>query len=175
MSKKKWSIILTVFFLVQSIAFSSALSFESSPLNPPTNIDANYSDPVIKRIYDVICMGVLLYELDAVKRLSREEIEKSYPGLSLNTAVRFDLANMDLGKKGWTRYYPFSIGEKMFIMRIFLTAERAYQPSAPILYEGSIANPPVTFQVLPSLNEILADCKIKPHRTYPSSEVNRSP
>ena len=129
----------------------------------------------MKKIYDAICLGVFLYELDTIERLSKEEIERNYSGLSLNSEVRFDLANMDLGKKGWTRYYPFSVGNKAFIMRIFLTSERAYQPSAPILYEGSIANPSVTFQVLPSLNEILAECKIRPLKLYYSSSASRSP
>ena len=174
MSIKRWSLLLAVFFLVQSIASSSVLSFEGSPLNPPTNIDVNYSDPVAKRIYDAVCLGVFLYKLDTIKRLPKEEIERSYFGLSLNSEVRFDLANIDLGRKGWTRYYPFFVGQKNFIMRIFLTAERSYQPEAPILYEGSLANPAVTFQVLPSLNEILSGCKIKPRRIYHSSEVNRS-
>ena len=152
----------------------SVLSFESSPLNPPTNIDVNYSDPTVKKIYDAICIGVGLYELDTIGRLSKAEIERRYSGLSLNSEVRFDFANMDLGRKGWTRYYPFSVGDKNFIMRIFLTDERSYQPEAPILYEGSITNPAVTFQVLPSINEIISGCKIQPRRTCSSSEVDRS-
>ena len=130
---------------------------------------------MVKEIYDAICLGVSLYELDTIARLPKEEIERSYLRLSLNSLVRFDLANMDLGKKGWTRYYPFFVGNKAFIMRIFLTSERAYQPSAPVLYEGAIADPAITFQVLPSINEILSDCKIKPLRTYSLSEVARSP
>jgi hypothetical protein len=174
LSKKKWSGILAIFFLVQVVTSSPVLSFENSSLNPPTNIDANFSDPTVKNIYDAICLGVGLYELDTIEGLSKAEIEGRYPGLSLNSEVRFNLANMDLGRKGWTRYYPFSVGDKNFIMRIFLTVERSYQPEAPVLYEGSIANPAVTFQVLPSINEILSGCKIQPRRTYSSTEVNRS-
>ena len=137
-------------------------------------MDASYSDGVFKQIYTAICLGVSLYELDAIGGLSKEEIERRRPGLSVNSPVRFDLENMDLGRKGWTRHYPFYIEDKSFIMRIFLTAERTYQPSAPILYEGSLANPAVTFQVLPSINEIISVHKSKPHRTYYSPEVNRS-
>ena len=44
----------------------------------------------------------------------------------------------------------------------------------PILYEGTIVKASVTFQVLPSINEILSGCKIKPYQIYSSSEVNRS-
>jgi len=173
-SKKKWSVILAIFFLVQSIASSSVLSFEGSPLNPPTNVDVNYSEGAFRQIYAAVCLGVSLYELDAIRGLSKAEIERRHPGLSINSSVQFDLANMDLGRKGWTRYYPLSIGGKAFIMRIFLTSERAYQPAAPILYEGSLAHPAVTFQMLPSINEIISVHKIRPHRTYPSAEVNRS-
>ncbi len=173
-SKKKWSGILAIFFLVQSITVSSVLPFEGSVLNPPTNIDINYSDAVVKNIYDAICLGVALYKLDTVARLSKKEIETSYAGSLLNSAVRFDIANMDLGRKGWTRYYPFSVGDKAFIMRIFLTVERTYQPAAPILYEGAIADPAITFQILPSLNEILSDCKIKPIKLQHSTATSRS-
>ena len=166
---------MAVFFLVHSLASSSALSFESNPLNPPTNIDVNHSSPVVKDIFDAVCLGVSLYKFDAIQRLSKEEISSLYSGLSLRSEARFDIANMDLGRKGWTRYYPFSVGDKSFIMRIFLTSERTYQSSVPILYEGSITDPAVTFQVLPSLNEILSTCKIKPQRTYYPYEANRSP
>ena len=174
MSKKKWSIILAIFFLVQSIVSSSVLSFECSSLNPPTKIDAAYSDHVIKNIYDAICMGVFLYELDTIARLSKEEIKKKYPALLLNSGVSFELANMDLGKKGWTRYYPFLIGDKSFIMRIFLTSEKVYQHSMLVLYEGAIANPAVTFQILPSINDTVSSCKSNPHRVRSSSAINHS-
>jgi len=115
-----------------------------------------------------------IYELDAVKRYAKDAIMREYPGLFFNAEVRFDLANIDLGKKGWTRYYPFSVGDKNFIMRIFLTAERSYQVPVATLFEGSIQKPAVTFQVLPCVNEILADCKIKPIGTYPTHEVDGS-
>lgn len=173
-SNKKWSFLLVIFFLIQNTMPSVALSMEGDPLNPLTSININNSDQVMRKIYDAICLGVFLYELDVVKRLPKEEIEKNYPELLLNSLARFDIKNMDLGKKGWTRYYPFSVGDKSFIMRIFLTSESAHQPSLTILYEGTIASPAVTFQVLPPLNDILSDCKIKPRRAYSSSEVNHS-
>ena len=42
------------------------------------------------------------------------------------------------------------------------------------LYEGAIADPAMTFQALPSINEILSDCKIKPLKFYYSYSVSRS-
>ena len=45
-------------------------------------------------------------------------------------------------------------------------------------YSGSVISkmidPVVTFQALPSINEILSDCKIKPLKFYYSSFVSRS-
>ena len=91
MAKKKWFILLVVFFLGQGLIPLQALSFESIPLNSFTNIDINYFDQMIKNIH-----------------------------------------------------------------------------------EDSLAKTKVTFAAMPSLNEILSDCKIKPLTTYSSSEVNRS-
>ena len=47
MIKKKWPIVLTVFFLAQSIISSSALSFESGSLNSPADSVVNYSASVL--------------------------------------------------------------------------------------------------------------------------------
>ena len=84
MSKKKWSGVLAILLLVQSVISSPVLSFEGSFLNPPTQ--------------------------------------------------------------------PFSL----------------------VLYEGTIADPAITFQVLPSLNEILSDCKSKPIKLHSLSATSRS-
>jgi len=79
MDKRRWFVLPVIFLLAQSIMSSSVLAFESVPLNPPVNIDVNYSDGAF-----------------------------------------------------------------------------------------------VAFQVLPSVNEILSDCRIKPLTIYPSFEVDRS-
>ncbi|MCX5668155.1 MAG: hypothetical protein NTY34_07615 [Candidatus Omnitrophica bacterium] len=173
MSKKKWSGILAVFFLVQSIMLPPMASAVNYPLTQ-IKTDSNYPDGYFKKTYDFIRFGLLLYKLDAIGRSSKEDLISNAGKMILSPGISFDLDNIDVVRKGWTRYYPFSIDGKDFIMRIFLTAERSYQPEAPILYEGSITNPAVTFQVLPSINEIISGCKIQPRRTYSSAEVNRS-
>jgi len=71
-------------------------------------------------------------------------------------------------------YYPFFINDKELMMGIFLTQEKLYQHAAPILCEGNIEDHGGTFQTLPSLNEILADCKIKPHQFYSTYLVDSS-
>jgi hypothetical protein len=173
LSKKRWSGTLAIFFLVQSMMLPPMASAVNYPLTQ-IKTDSSYPDGYFKKTYDFIRFGLLLYKLDAIDRSSREDLISAAGKMILSPGVSFDLDNIDLVRKGWTRYYPFSIDGKDFIMRIFLTAERPYQTEAPVLYEGSINNPAVTFQVLPSINEILSDCKIQPHRTYSSSEVNRS-
>lgn len=94
--------------------------------------------------------------------------------LSRFPEVRFDLDRIDMGKKGWTRYYPFSISGKDFIMRIFLTREYLFQPKAEVLYEDTTGDKELTFQILPGLNKILEGCRIKPHNPNPSSPVDLS-
>lgn len=173
MNKKKWSILLAIFFLVQYLIPAEMSSATNFPL-PQIKVDTDSPEGNFKNIYDFMCTGLLIYRLDAVERCTKEEIIKYIGTTLLRSQVKFDLQNMDIGKKGCTRYYPFSIGEKSFIMRIFLTEESHYQPKADVLYEGAMANPAVTFQVLPSINEILSDCKIRPIRAYSTSQIDGS-
>lgn len=173
MSKRKWFLLLAIFFLLHDVTFSSTATAINYPLTQ-IKVNPDCPDKFFKKIYDSICFGLSVYRLDAIKGCSKEDLIKNLGNVILNPSIRFDLENIDIIKKGWTRYYPFSIDSKNFIMRIFLTEEKLYQPDAPVLYEGSIVNPAVTFQVLPSLNEILADCKIKPTRIYSTRLVDSS-
>jgi hypothetical protein len=75
--------------------------------------------------------------------------------------IRFDLEKIDMGKKGWTRYYPVMVENRQFIVRVFLTEESSYQPQTPVLYEMVIRNPAVTCQVLPNINSIIESRKTK--------------
>lgn len=176
MNKKKWSLLLALFFLVQSIIISPIFSFESSSLNPPT-LDSNCAQGRLKQLLvNAVSLGVFIYKLDALEGLTKQEISTRYPSLFFNRGVFFDVNDIDTVKHegALIRYYPFSIEGKNFIMRIFLPYDGIHPPDAPVLYEVRLHNPEVVFQVLPSLNEILADCKIKPRQIYSSSEVNRS-
>jgi len=173
-NRKKWSIILAIFILVQDAAISSsAFPAINYPLTQ-IKVYQNSVDRSFKKIYDSVCMGLAIYKSDVINRSSKEDLINIFSRIVSIPGIKFDLENIDILKKGWTRYYPFSIDGKSFIMRIFLTAEKLYQPSVTVLYEGSVENPAVTFQVLPSLNEILADCKIAPRRTYSTHQVDSS-
>jgi hypothetical protein len=169
--KKRCLALLVVLFLAQYIAPAEILSGSNFPL-PQIRTGAESPDPFFKQICESICIGLSIYKLDAFEKYTKERIAADLRTGS-NT-VKYDMENLDIGRKGWTRYYPFSIGDKNFIMRIFLTSEERYQSEVKVLYEGKLDNPAVTFQVLPSLNELLSDCKIKPFRAYSSSQVDKS-
>ena len=173
MNKRKWFILLAIFFLVQYITPSEIYSAANFPLTQ-IRVDSNSQDDCFKKIYNSICVGLFIYRLDAIEKHTKEDLIRNFKNTLIKTDVRFDLDNIDIGKKGWTRYYPFSIGDKNFIMRIFLTEEFSYQQKAQVLYEGILTDPAITFQILPSLNDILSDCRIKPIKTYSSSQVDKS-
>lgn len=171
MNKRRLSIALTVFFLVQVILPIRSFSATGSPLS-----EAKLPNSCFKQLYNILCLSLAIYKSDALQNCSREDIARMYGNSLFNSEVRFDLANIDMGKKGWTRYYLFSVGEEQFIARVFLTAERPYQPKVSVLYEASVMNPAVTVQVLPGLNTILEQCRIKPHVFQPLSRaVETSP
>ena len=173
MKRSRWLIFLVVFFLVQYIVPSEILSGPDLLL-PQMRTDPGSSEHFFPQIYKSICIGISMYVLDAIEGYSKEKLIATFRSTG-GRLVKFDLENIDIGKKGWIRHYPFSIGNKNFIMRIFLTAERSYQPEAKVLYEGKLAEPEVTFQILPSLNEMLADCSAKPFKIYSPSQAERSP
>ena len=177
MNGKKLLTFLIVFFLVQHVTPSQVLSNTSFSLAqiPQVNIDSNSSDNSFKKIYESIYTGLAIYKLDAIERCPKERMAVAIGAICHSPDIAFDLNSISLGKKGWTRYYPFCIDDKNFIMRIFLTGELRYQPKVPVLYEGTLTEPPVTFQILPSINDILAVCKIKPIRTYSLALADRSP
>lgn len=167
MNKKRLSIAAAMLFLVQLILPAQGLCEEAAILNPAAKIPS----VSFRQVYGIMCMALSIYNLDAVKNRSKEDIVRIYNAIPPDPAARFELNNIDMGKKGWTRYYPFLIGKKYFIARIFLTNERFYQPKAPVLFEAYIANPAVTIQILPGVNEILENCRIRPHAFYPAAQV----
>lgn len=173
MNRKRVPIILAVFFLVQVIASSQVSPQETCILNPPTKVSLNNSDIPFEYLVETMSLALWFYKLDAIERYPKDALIRKYGGTIVNPKVRFYLERG--GKKGWTRYYPFSIGRRHFIARIFLTEERPYQPEVPILFESVMQNPAVTVQILPSLNEILKECKISPRDLYLSSPAATSP
>jgi len=168
------SVITAILFLIQGLILEGRSCAEPSQPNPLTKINLIEPGEGFKKIYEVFCLALFVYRLDAVERCPKETVIKKYGDLPAMSGVTLDLSNIDAGKKGWTRYYPFSIDGKDFVARIFLTKERFYQPRVTVLFEAAIENPDVTFQILPGINAILEDCRIKPRNPYPDPQTASS-
>ena len=168
MIKKRTAIIAVIFFLVQVILLTGMAPAETLPPNPLTEINTGGANIPFKDTCNFLCMALSLYRSDAFNGLPKEELTRIYSPMLSDSGVRFDFAHMDLMKKGWTRYYPFSVGEKSFVARIFLTKEALFQPKLQVVSELAIENFGVTIQILPGIDEILNDCKVKPNKAYNS-------
>ncbi|MCK4462771.1 MAG: hypothetical protein KAU58_00495, partial [Candidatus Omnitrophica bacterium] len=152
-------------------------------ITPAAKVSLNKPEISVLKRYDIyiLCMGLLIYKLDAIEKCPKDIIkqritsqyDRSFFDLS---GVNFDLENIDYFRtKGFTRYYPFYANEKPFVIRIFRTDEKYFQPDVEILYEGSIKNPPVTFQISKGVNAILEHCKLKPQQMPSQSQAETYP
>jgi hypothetical protein len=177
---QKAALFSTVIILVQMCVHPENPLVGTSKLLPETNVSLTESKLVFREMYDCLCTGLLIYKLDAMQRFSKTDIQDVVFTECLNAesrspAVNFDLDNIDIGKKGWTRYYPFKAKGRFYILRIFRTEEREYQTQATILFEGDAKNLGLTLQVLPGLNAILGRDSIKPFSLKFSNEASTSP
>ncbi|MDD5496184.1 MAG: hypothetical protein PHP46_03665 [Candidatus Omnitrophica bacterium] len=162
--KKGAPVILAIVFLAQSIQFPQELSCETYALNPQSKVNLTEYNSLFRHKCEAVCLALFIYKMDALNGSSKRDIMDEYGTFLADFAVRFDLENMDMGRKGWTRYYPFSIEGKDFIARVFLTRERAHRVEVPVLFESSLKKLPITIQILPNISSILESCKIRPHR-----------
>ena len=133
MNKKKVPILVGIFLLVHVTASSLGFSEVTCPLSPQTKVSSNNSDVAFKQLYDTIYIAISIYKSDALGRFTKGELMRRFNAALFNREVRFDLEHIDINKKGWTRYYQVYIGEKQFIVRIFLTEEKSYQYDAKVL------------------------------------------
>ena len=172
--KKRTAIAAVIFFLVQAIPIISPAPAENLPLNPITEIKVGGSNLPFKETCNFLCIALSLYRSDAFEKKAKEELARIYNPMLSGSDLRFDFDRLDMWKKGWTRYYPFSVGEKRFIARIFLTKESVFQAKVPVLSELVVENLGVTLQVLPGINEILQDRSIKPNSIYLPFQADKS-
>ena len=166
MNKKITALIAVTLFLAQAIPLAGIAPAENLSPNPLTEINTSGANLPFKDTCNFLCMALSLYRSDAFKGMPKEELVKIYSPMLAGSDVRFDFAHIDMMRKGWTRYYPFSVGEKRFVARIFLTKEASFQPKVRVISELAIENFGVTIQILPGIDEILNDCKIKPNKIY---------
>ncbi len=103
MGKRKWSIILAIFFLLSDVLSASVSSAINYPLTQ-IKVDPSSPDKSFKKIYDSICFGLSIYRLDVIERYSKEALIEDAGKIALSPGISFDLENIDIIKKGWTRY-----------------------------------------------------------------------
>jgi hypothetical protein len=108
-----------------------------------------------------------IYELDVLRRLSKEEIAERCGGLFLaDRGIKFNIRKS--WSKGYTGCYPFSVGENHFIAMVFLEKEAHFRDeerrrsNMPVLFE--VVTPGMRFWVLPGINDILKECPITPYK-----------
>ena len=107
--KKITAIIAVTLFLVQAIPLAGIAPAENLSPNPLTESMTGGTDLPFKDTCNFLCMALSLYRSDAFKGMSKEELIKTYSSMLSGSDVRFDFEHIDLMKKGWTRYYPFSV------------------------------------------------------------------
>lgn len=128
--------------------------------------------------FNILAFALGIYQFETEKGLSKEDIKAalSESNLSCNSAINmvFDLDNIDIRKKGFTRYYPFSANEKDFIIRIFDLREKHFLPEFEILHEGMFENSEIGFQILPGLQTILRGKELNKFSLSDPAAIGRS-
>lgn len=166
MSKSKFMTTFVCLFLVltqgvtaQDLRTSSVnLAKKVSPTN--IHIKENFASE-----FNILAFALGMYYLDTEARFSKDMIKEHL--LENNTFcqeelnIAFDIDNMDFNKKGFTRYYPFVLRDKSFIIRIFDVDEKHYLPDFETFYEGTFENSEIGFQIIPGIKEILKSREAK--------------
>lgn len=165
MNKGKLLIIVCLFLVHTSGA--AALDIRTFPINPVKKVSPTETSikEAFARQFNILAFALGIYRLDAGERMSKEEIKKRLAGdvalWNETISLAFDLDNIDLKKKGFTRYYPFTVEGKDFIIRIFDMKERHYLPDFEIFYEDVFKESKIGFQIIPGVNTILEGKKIE--------------
>jgi len=120
---------------------------------------------VFAKEFNMLAFALGVYYLDARSRLPKDEIKEELLNVPKvweeKFGIRFDLDKIDFKKKGFTRYYPFIMNDKDFIIRIFEMQDRHYLESFEVYYEGAFEDSNIGFQIIPGINSILKDEKIE--------------
>ena len=167
MSKKRLVPFLACLFLVHS---QVALAIDAGTyfLNPskkvsPTNTSVK---AMFARQFNIIAFALGMYYLDTSGNVPKEDIKKIFEEEIVfceeNFNIVFDLDNIDFKKKGFTRYYPFTVNGQDFIIRLFDVREKSIQPACEVYYEGIMEDSGVCFQIIPGIKVLLADTKVEP-------------
>ncbi len=164
MKQGKLLIILAGFALVSTL-FCATLRAETTTIIPinkvsPTEPQQNIS---FLKTFNVITLALSVYQMDAKKRMSKEEIQEKISdelaSLRSSLDIIFDINKIDLNRRGFTRYYPFGVNGEDLIIRIFNISEKHFLPECDVLYEGRLDNLALGFQITPGIRTILSSEK----------------
>jgi len=166
MTRSKGIIIFVCLFLVQT-QVARAQDLGTSSLNlikkvSPTNLHVK---EVFAYEFNILAFALGMYQMDIEDYLSKEDIKekliKNQSFCKEQFNITFDLDNIDFNKKGFTRYYPFTMNDRSFVIRVFNINEKYYLPDLEVFYEGVFEDSEVGFQIIPGVQEIIASQKIK--------------
>jgi hypothetical protein len=165
---------IVVIFLAQALLLPYMTEAGGFSLAPPSVINL----PDFNQLLTAVRTGVAIYRLDAMGECPKADLKAKCEAITAaNPLPSFDISKMDLGKKGWTRYYSFSIGNRDLIIRIFLTGEYEYQitiPDEDIILQASRKDIGITYQVFTGVNAILKNSRIKPHAPFDPKRTGSS-
>ena len=103
----------------------------------------------------------LIYNYEKLPKLGKKSSASAYKWVEKKKYKSVKECYENFNKKGFTRYYPFTLRDKSFIIRIFDIDEKYYLPSFEIFYEGTFENSEIGFQIIPGVKEILKSKEAK--------------
>jgi hypothetical protein len=169
--KRALSTTLSVLFLLSLATGGAASADAGAPaLNPSTRLSNLY----FRQVCAIFLTALDIYKMDAVQGMRKDAIKRGLGRSSGPDGAIFDLDRIDAKRKGWTRYYPVEIGGRSLIVRVFLTAEASYQEKLPYIEKMGFSDPAVTVEILPGINAMLGQEKIRPFNLDPVSPADRN-
>ena len=166
---------IVAIFLTQALLLPYMTEAGGFSLAPPSIINI----PDFNQLLSAVQTGIAIYRLDAMGGCPKAELKAKCETIAAaNSIPSFDIDRMGLGKRGWTRYYPFSIGGRDLIIRIFLTDQYTFQSKIQdkdIILQASRKDLGITYQVFTGVNAILKGCSIKPHAPFDPKLTESSP
>ena len=180
MNKGKPFLIVLCLFLVHS-SVDATLDIRTSPINPikkVSPIETNIKE-LFAREFNILTFALGIYQLDTKGGLTKEYIKEALAD-NVRTCkdsleVDFDLDNIDFRRKGFTRYYPFSVNGQDFIIRVFDLREEHYLPDFDIFYEGAFEESNIGFQIIPGIKTILKTTKAEKLHLYDPAIYSTQP
>ena len=166
MYKNKLILILACLFLVQPHvgATQDVRTIPVTSIIPVSPIESN-PIPTTLHEYSILVFALSMYYMETRENLSMEQIRERLAGQpevwKEKLAVAFDLDRTSFKKDGYTRYYPFSVRGRDFIIRFFRLKEKDKLPLCDVLHEGTFPDSELAFQIIPGINALLEGKDIK--------------